>query len=471
MNNTMGTQIWFTDYKNRIVAVNNKKITAIASIFLVIGSAIITQGAKRIYGAEYLLTENLDALFLPIWTSCLTIIIFGLFSGMHLTRKDLSVLLIAWAARVIYIYLMEVHIINFTIVQDDITIVLTAQKYFIGDFSSYYTRMPFLLNYEWQIFGPSEYLSSLLGEFLTLVAVFYMLRFLDMFRINGKIRTVLIAVVSLSPMTLLLSSVPVREPIYFLCTITSLYYFVRFSSRHRMRDLILSLVITLPMVWLHVGNIIVPAVYYMVIFFRIRKGKADEGIRKILLLFVAVFAVFVFVNKGSSEYLVYGGGVSGIINGLIQRYSNYYYGQIDAGSRYLTWMPVIATPLQLILFTPLKMIYLLMSPMIWNVRGIKDLALLITDSLVFAAALAMPFSIRNNCCKLRRKLKYIDGATHTTVVTIIWLMIAFMIGYGLFTFNFGTAYRHRNCLLPVVCLLFAINHNLRRMSRQGMKIN
>ena len=123
------------------------------------------------------------------------------------------------------------------------------------------------------------------------------------------------------------------------------------------------------------------------------------------------------------------------------------YGKVTAdtggGSAYLTSVEV-SNPIELILFGPIKQIYLLFSPMPWLIRGVMDIATLLFDSslYMYMAYLAL------------KNFKHIESNIKT-------ILLSFIIGtfiFGLGSLNTGTAIRHKNKLQSM--MLYALFHQI-----------
>ncbi|MEG0339736.1 MAG: hypothetical protein RR573_07440, partial [Oscillospiraceae bacterium] len=120
---------------------------------------------------------------------------------------------------------------------------------------------------------------------------------------------------------------------------------------------------------------------------------------------------------------------------VIMNQFNISYG----GSVYLKWLRA-QTPLQAILFSPIKMFYLMLSPLPSGWRGLKDIVSFCADSLAYAYLLF-------NIIKNRKKSDY---TSFITAMLIGVLLVIFVFGIG--TWTAGTAIRHRNKIFAVILM-------------------
>lgn len=124
----------------------------------------------------------------------------------------------------------------------------------------------------------------------------------------------------------------------------------------------------------------------------------------------------------------------------------------NSGSTYLSWLSY-SSPIEIILFSPLKVIYFLFSPMIWDIRGISDIVTFILDSTIYMYIIIYLYVNR------RFVSKTINPTHHYISRAIILILIITVFLYAFGTMTSGTAIRHRNKLIFVFFILYSIYHN------------
>ena len=100
----------------------------------------------------------------------------------------------------------------------------------------------------------------------------------------------------------------------------------------------------------------------------------------------------------------------------------------------------------MIIYTPLRIVYFLFSPFPWQWRGITDIIAFLFSSLYFLYILAL--SLRNliNPVHIKQKDKQI-------LMMILTIAVVFVYSWGVS--NTGTAARHRDKLVPLFAVLWA----------------
>ncbi|MDD7560135.1 MAG: hypothetical protein PUJ95_07730 [Bacteroidales bacterium] len=116
------------------------------------------------------------------------------------------------------------------------------------------------------------------------------------------------------------------------------------------------------------------------------------------------------------------------------------------GSRYLDWLTIGSLP-QLLLYSPLKILYFLFSPIPPDIRGMKDIVAFLIDSVFYILVL---FLIYNKGRKKSFGTYPIERKTIHLLMTPIWIVI---ILYSFGTRTAGTAMRHRANVFPELVVL------------------
>ena len=126
------------------------------------------------------------------------------------------------------------------------------------------------------------------------------------------------------------------------------------------------------------------------------------------------------------------------------------YGKATAdtggGSAYLTNIEM-DNPVDLMIWGPVKEIFLLFSPMPWLVRGVLDLETLMFDSTIFVFGMYL----------MARYFRTMESKVKALVLVL--LLGGFVFGLG--SLNTGTAMRHRNKFtsLVLVSCIYVIDKN------------
>lgn len=117
----------------------------------------------------------------------------------------------------------------------------------------------------------------------------------------------------------------------------------------------------------------------------------------------------------------------------------------DGNSSYLTWLPQTDNPVIALLFFPLKLIYLLFSPLPTEWGRFVDIEAFLIDSLFY---LVMAWVIIRY--KAYTKYRILKRSLILSVLSAL-----FLYSYG--TYNAGTALRHRAKFVEPISIIFALS--------------
>ena len=403
-----------------------------------------------------------------LWLVVLTIAVVELFShnvleGFH----EQIVIGVAWAVRVIYVTLNNLDIITF---RGDPFFDMAHGLYYgydhvINGNYPILTNYPTVLVGEFKIFGINRYVTCYINAFISMLAIYFLLKCFCLLRIKRGVRLFLLFCFSFNAFFILYGSEVFREPIYTLFVTMSLYYYIKWTISRQPHSIMIALVTLIPVIWLHGGYVMIAGGYIISCIIDFRRITFERMIYKSILVvtstMVAAFALFGSWLSGVS-YI----NVLNMEGGVSAYWEHFDYVQTvinsDAGSHYLGWMVGVSSLGAVIIYTPIRMMYFLYSPMIWDCYRVQDYLLFFTDSILFLLALVLLLLTCIFKAKKSRKM----GTTYRSVLagtTAAIILTSIPFAWG--TFNSGTAIRHRNCLLPLVLVQIAICFSVRKKER------
>lgn len=294
----------------------------------------------------------------------------------------------------------------------------------ISHYTGVYSQVLGVIYY---VFGTPQYWGHYLNIVFVMLAGTKLIDIADLLKISLKNQNRLIALWLFMPIPFLMGYALLREAtIYYFITL-SIYFFLKWFDNLNGFNLLLSILSVLIAASYHEGVAVILLPYIYTYMFLNRKTKKIEfSVMNIITLLIMIVVAYVIIDKNGDEI----------------------YGRVTAdtggGSAYLTSVEV-RKPIELILFGPIKQIYLLFSPMPWLIRGVMDIATLLFDSslYMYMAYLAL------------KNFKHIE----TNIKTIL---LSFIIGtfiFGLGSLNTGTAIRHKNKFqsMMIIVMVYVID--------------
>ena len=241
-----------------------------------------------------------------------------------------------------------------------------------------------------------------------------------------------------------------RSYLFFLMTLSVSRIIIWIFSEN-ISNFIEAIIFTIPMVLLHDGHIFVTLSYFLIYLLKKQKGYKTTFFKLFILLLVILVA-FLFLSG------LFGSYVSvknfNLLDSVRRSYWNHF--MEGAGSRYLLWMSPPNDWLQFIIYTPIRIIYFLFSPLPTEWRGIKNIISFVSDSCIhicgFYCVIYSLIIYKNFGSNIPK-----EAVLSIETCGCIIIMLSFVFSWG--TASGGTAIRHRLCLIPVDCLAIFLKHN------------
>jgi len=280
-----------------------------------------------------------------------------------------------------------------------------------------------------------QYINVLLG--VSIVVIVY--KILVMLVVNEKTIKYSMIIMAFFPNAVINSAILLRENIIVFFALLSFYYFIKWYKTTLNKYVIFSLVSLLVASAYHSGVIGLAAGYiFMYLFYNHKKNKfvfSKNTVIIFLLLLVISTNVYIYYND--------------VFLAKFSRMKNIgdLYDVASArrgGSAYLTFVS-INNWWQLILYSPIYMVYFLTSPLPWTWRGFGDILAFSIDGIFYIYFLF--YSIY-----FSRKYRFKDYIFIGTIISILATVFIFGVGVQ----NAGTAMRHRHKIVPIIIIAYAM---------------
>lgn len=308
------------------------------------------------------------------------------------------------------------------------------------------------------IIGPQRLFVQYINLLCGMGSIFFIIKTLDLLKVEKNTKILFVSIACFLPHFIIFSSIFLRESLIIFATAVSVYFYIRWFLSGKITVFILSCLFVLLAVWLHSGMIGCLLGYLIGYSLYDRKSKNLKfNINSIIPIGIGCILLVFLISSGYfTEYF----------NGLLDSESEIdflagrFNHQSEGGSKYLTWISV-ENPLQMILFSPLKMFYFLFSPIPLDWRGINDVIGFCFSSFFLIYLTWISFT----------NLKYVKDKIEKNLVKILLIssFITIFI-YGLGVFASGTAMRHRTKIISILIITAAISYNSTNKNKKR-KIN
>lgn len=236
-----------------------------------------------------------------------------------------------------------------------------------------------------------------------------------------------------------------REMLVQAFVIVACYSFFLYIKNKSITRLGVALILSIVASLIHSGYVGVLIAFVACFFLMDRKqDRLNVSLIRIIIVFIVVFAIYV-----SPIWSIIATRLSGVdsLADLADISSNQY-----AGLGNTTYIGAPRSVLGVILQTPLRFFYYLVSPLPWQVRSMSTIIAMLLDStfrwVVFYRIIKMLFH-RDYHIRMGER-NFVLFQSSVIIIAVITLIFC----WG--TSNYGTAMRHRTSMYPIELILISV---------------
>lgn len=302
-------------------------------------------------------------------------------------------------------------------------------------YGDYYTKLLGIIFYSTGVERMiGQYINVLLG--VSIIITLYII--LKTLNISEKTIYIAITLLAFFPNAIVMSAILLRENLIVLFLLLSFLFFVKWYQNGGVLNIALSTLFLLLSSSFHAGVIGIGVGYAGMYLFYRRKEKRIAFDRNTLIyfMFFIIFAGYIFLNYSDVFLAKFSN-----INGIADLYRELSTGR--GGSQYLKAVQV-DSPLDFVIYLPIKMLFFLISPFPTDWRGLQDILAFMLDSILYIYMIS--YALKN--FRGTEKKPILLGLT----VSLLAFVFIFAIGVS----NAGTAMRHRHKILPLFLVYYAM---------------
>lgn len=367
-------------------------------------------------------------------------------------RSITIIILISMAIRVIFIIVNyytefipfqwdEIQFVNETFrIVDSITVNNFNFSFSVSPSVFYYSLLNSPIIY---FFGKSVILLRITTAFLSIIVLVRMFKLVEQLS-NVIIAKKMILIISFLPSYLIFSTIYMRDIFNLLLFIEFFIIFRRIQKKITLNSLI-SIIIISYIAYLIRGFNLFFIIFYILSYFLIKYIYTNIKFStfRLIILFVSFVSLIILLENSSiGNYLVQ----------YIIRESNY---RASGGSAYLIDYRY-SNITDIILYSPLKTLYFLYYPFLWNVDSLSDLIIFVETTFYIIISLNILLHFLKN-----------KGLFKQLIINpIYWFMTLGLILSSAVDSNGGTATRHRSLFVWILILLFLNNQYYKNIKRK-----
>lgn len=315
--------------------------------------------------------------------------------------------------------------------------------------TGYYSR---LLGTVFYFTGPSRMLAQYINVLLGLSTIMMLQRILKAIKVNEFALKKAVLIAAFFPNSMIMSAILLREILPTFLSSVSIYCFVKWFSMRRLSQITASIVTLGIASMFHAGLIGILLGYgYAMVFYKHERKRyvfTPRSLTAIAALLVLAFFLFGMFRDTILTQFRNTKQLSDLFPRINTREGN---------AAYLTNL-MVRNYAQVALYTPIRMIYFLFSPLPFEWRGAMDAITFVLDACFYIYVVYVFLAER-------KKLGVHGPLANTLLFGLLGALIIFANGTG----NAGTAFRHRQKLIPLFIVLLGIvdhqKHRLREETR------
>lgn len=324
-----------------------------------------------------------------------------------------------------------------------------ASMYLEGDFRAHLSLYPYILYFEFLVFGKNYLCCALLNVFL--VQIMKALFCINIKKIveSENIRAFSSAIICFFPYSFLISVHLYREAIYIFLTFLSFWFYSRYILENKETYFLFAAALILSVVYMHIGYIAI-LIIYAIGYIHDQKDNPKRIYRIIPMLVVLIAAFLLSWRSTAAETYFKTGSSANLLEATLARLGTQSGEVARAGSTYLRNIR-IHNVWQLILFTPVKTFYYLFSPLPMNWRGLSDIVAFMLDSVFHIIIIIGALKVL-----LKPKRYSLSTSKYRILMASFMIVLFSAVIFGLGTSTAGTALRHRDSLIGIEGMILAL---------------
>ncbi|WP_019415888.1 hypothetical protein [Paenisporosarcina sp. TG20] len=402
-----------------------------------------------------LYSGNLELAVFTLITINSVLIIFIIANTFKLEEKEIFIIiLISYFIRLIFLFIDIYGRDYFLFPNSGIDSESFHSKAIqFADFNSDTSGYPLIVGYIYKVFGPERLIAQYLNIIFSITVIFYLIKSMNLLEIGNKIKKLTIFIIAFIPNYIIMSSILLRESLLILFLTISLYFFIKWWKFNSIYSLFFSFFFVLIAAYLHSGAIVNALVYLIILLIYSPTNQRYKLKTLNLIIGFLIIIGFYLVNYFYNDmFFGYFEGKDSIdsINTNVNNYS-------EGDSVYVVGDGQINSILDLVVYTPIRMVYFISSPLPFQWRGINDIIAFLFSSMFYIITISLSIKA------------YISGYNKNIILVFLMLAVSSAFLYGWGVSNAGSALRHRDKFIINYALMLAISLDTIHKHRYKLK--
>lgn len=318
-----------------------------------------------------------------------------------------------------------------------------------------YNEYSFYVGQLYKFIGIQDITAQFINVFLAIVSIVLLYKILCMFDVSEKNKTLAIGLACFLPNSMMISSFFLQESVIAFFIVLSVYLYSKWWTSGYTLYFILALIPPALGSFLHSGSI-VPAIAIVGTYAFVGNSERKLRVTALASIGAVAFSLVMLWYMSSNSGMLFskiGGTLSA--DSVVS-----HAGLTDTvtDADYFIGIKGLPSSLDLIVNSPIRMLYFICSPVPWMWRSFEDIIAFGGSALFYIIVFVYAVRTIKKQKLVRFSNKNNELFAFFFVVLIMILFATLMFGWGVS--NSGTALRHREKFTDIFVLMFAVTKEL-----------
>lgn len=296
----------------------------------------------------------------------------------------------------------------------------------------------------YRVFGIQRILVQYVNLLLSMSTIVCVIKIMQSLDVGERAKQLSFLLICFLPNYVILSVIALRETLIITILTFSIFFFIRWWNKKGKYNIAIAMLLPLLAATYHSGSIAIIIGYFVAFSLYDRRNQRFRFNFKSIGLSILCIVGFMVISS------LYGDNLFKKFNGVTDSAGiTNKVETVRGGSGYEVGFNIGNPTLNLIINSPIRIFYFILSPLPWMWRGLSDVIAFVFSSLFYGYTLIIAVQGLKNK-KVKKKELII-------LFIIMAAASAFVFAWGVS--NVGTALRHRDKFLTVYLLLFAVSYD------------
>ncbi|MBQ3069857.1 MAG: hypothetical protein IJD01_07950 [Clostridia bacterium] len=313
-------------------------------------------------------------------------------------------------------------------------------------------RFPFYTGQLFKVIGVQRLTVQFINMYLAMCSLVMVYRILCKLGISPEVREKTMLIAAFLPNLMMITTFFLQESVISFCIITALYMFTCWWEKGGILYLALTVTFSLLGSLLHMGALVVAmGTLGMLMLIGNKERQLKVSMSRIVLMVVVGFGFLLVLASSGDTFTGKIRGDEGLTAEGILYEVNVRQG---GGAGYTVGIQGLPPAVDIVVNTPIRMVYFIFSPLPWMWRGMGDILAFFGSTIFYFYTVYVAYQAYR-----AHPVKGIPDSNlggFLVVLTVIMALAAVMFGWGVS--NAGSALRHRE-KFTYICLVIAAVSN------------